>query len=505
MFGSSGFSKIGASCASLAILFAMAAMPGALQAEPSIAAPPENTNPAIRQNDAGTVPVSAARYDFSQYDATRLSDVQRQIGSDDDVRENLISARDALAIAESGHIPDTLSASQRKLVDLVTRARDIPLGRDLITQAAAQDIWLCIDNNVWGGGYYADNLGLLTLELKDNGSNHNDPAHDDSADEAWARARSGVQHGLYHELGHFYQFRIRNTGKPPPGIRSADAKLWDLGIEAQAELIAGVAMRQQAANRLGAPVAFPDDETLRAEFVGLMRRDDFHKRYYEVDKGRLDDGSILPVAQYLDAMGTVPGMTGNFLAGKAASIDDIYVSEFSLPDPQFPLLNGIAAATAHPVDTLSLAELRARGAVTGRKMLETPDQQYVILAVETPLGVNVEQYRRLPDEDGQPVFESADIIELEYGSLTAKFIGAEIPAGGHGDIHLAVEAGKLHMTLYRTDPATGKSVYVAGDPEDSRENAPAPGPRRLPAQKPPAWMDSGTAPLPRLCCLAPLS
>ncbi len=437
------------------------------------------------------------RYDLSAYDAERLHKVQEYIGADDDVHENLISAREALAIARSGHIPDTLGANQRKLVELVVKAQEIPIGRALTEQAAAQDIWLCIDNNVWGGGYYKDDLGLLTLELKDDGHNHGDPAEDFTGDEAWARNIAVFQQGLYHELTHFYQFRIHHSAVAPPGVRSADAKLWELGIEAQAELTARVAMRQHAALdlHLGRPLPPDDALTLRAEFAELLRGDNFHKDYYEVGKGKLDDGATLDAAAYIEGMGTIQGQDGNFLEGSARDIGDIYASTFALPDARYPLLDHVAAADSRAVDIISRADLDARGHITDARMFGTPDGQSAVIILPTTLGIQVEQFKNLAGPAVAPArFEAAEITQFDYPNPSSKFLNVGLTVGygtDHCDLHIAIEEGRMRVSLTRDDPATGQTVFLSGDPPDS------PHPRR-PAVPPryvaPAWHDAARPP-----------
>jgi hypothetical protein len=441
-----------------------------------------------------TAKPAASRYDLSAYDADRLHRVQDYIGADDDVHENLISAREALAIARSGHIPDTLGANQRKLVELVVKAQEIPIGRALTEQAAAQDIWLCIDNNVWGGGYYKDDLGLLTLELKDNGNNHGDAATDFTGDEAWARNEAVFQQGLYHELTHFYQFRIHHSAVAPPGVRSADAKLWELGIEAQAELTARVAMRQHAAAdlHLGRPLPADDAVTLRAEFAELLRDDNFHKDYYEVAKGRLDDGATLDAAQYIEGMGTIPGQDGNFLEGSARGIGDIYASTFALPDARYPFLDHAAAPDSRAVDIISRADLEARGRIVNARMIETPDGQFAVIVLPTPLGIEIEQFKKLAGPaDASARYEAAEITQFDYPDLSSQFLNVGLTVGygaNHCDLHIAIEDGRMRVSLTRDDPSTGQPVFLSGDPLDTPHPHRAAGPPRYTA---PAWRDAG--------------
>src|SRR5262249_28605906 len=153
----------------IAALFgALAAIPGSMaqpafgqevQGNEKAEAPKDKPNPP----ESPVVTPAVQRHDLSGYDQNRLHRIQDYIGTDDDVRDSLISAREAVAIARSGQTPADLGLGQRRMVELVGKALQIPTGKALIEAAAAQDIWLCVDNNVWGGGYYKDDLGLLTL------------------------------------------------------------------------------------------------------------------------------------------------------------------------------------------------------------------------------------------------------------------------------------------------------------------------------------------------------
>ncbi len=490
--------------AGIAALFgALAAIPGSL-AQPAWAQEAPGNEKAEAPKDKPVTPETPAvkpavqHHDLSGYDQNRLHRIQDYIGSDDDVRDSLISAREAVAIARSGQVPADLGLGQRRMVELVGKALQIPTGRALIEAAAAQDIWLCVDNDVWGGGYYKDDLGLLTLELKDTGAGH-DPAEDFTPDDVWQRSEKIFQKGLYHELGHFFQFRIRHSAEAPSGVRSADSKLWDLGIEAQAELIARVAMRQHEALdlHLATPLPAPDASVLRAEFAELLRNDNFHKEYYEVAKAKLDDGAVLAVSQYIEAMGVLPGEDGNFLQGSARSIDDIYVSTFHLPDAHYPALDHVAAADARPVDILSRAEIDARGNLLGARLLETPDGQYAVLIESTPIGVEIEQYRKIPAVAGAPVvYEAAEMVEFNFGDIANKYINGGMTIGAKPsqyDLHVVVEDGRVRVSMTHDDVLTGQRTLVAGDPLDDGHGKP-----KHPAPRPgivPAWPDIGKAPV----------
>src|SRR3982751_6653367 len=112
MFRSNSVIKNRVAHAGISVLFSVLALAPGAWAAPD---PPANDNaqaavPAVPP----AVKPAASHYDLSAYDAARLRQIQNYIGADDDVHENLISAREALAIARSGHIPDTLGANQRK-------------------------------------------------------------------------------------------------------------------------------------------------------------------------------------------------------------------------------------------------------------------------------------------------------------------------------------------------------------------------------------------------------
>lgn len=490
--------------AGIAALFgALAAVPGSM-AQPAWGQEVPGNEKAEAPKDKPNLPEAPVtkpvvpKRSLTAYDQNRLHQVQEYIGSDDDVRDNLISAREAVAIARSGQMPADLGLGQRRMVEMVGKALQTPMGRTLIDAAVAQDIWLCVDNSVWGGGYYKDDLGLLTLELKDNGTTRDGAASDFTSDEVWVRSEKMFQKIMYHELAHFWQFRVRHSAVAPSGVRSADEKLWDLGIEAQAELIARVAMRQHEALDLHLPTPLPppDESVLRAEFTHLLRGDDFHKRYYEIDKSKLDDGAILPVAQYIEAMGALPGEPGNFLQGSARSIDDIYVSTFRLPDSRYPSLDRAAAPDARPVDILSRAEIEARARLPGARLLETPDGQYAVLVEPTPIGIQVEQYKKMAGATNANVtYEAAEMTEFPFGDLATKSMNAGLTVGPHGsqyDLHIAVENGHMHVSMTHDDALTGERTLVAGDPMDGVREAPKRQPP--PPGIVPAWPDIGKGP-----------
>lgn len=248
--------------------------------------------------------------------------VEEQLGGEK-ISENVISARDVLKYArmDKDKLPASLTTAQRRLVSLVADAQQIPLGREMTAKAAELNILYAVDNNVDGGGYYSDSLGLVAMEFKDDTP---DQVCDYSSDEAFEASRNWFREVLYHELTHMYQHRVWNNGAAPEGTRSFDRKLWSLSMESQADLVAAEGMRQHRLTDAGAELTPPKNEDLCAAFTNCILNDAFHRRYYKVSEGRLDDGKPVDAVRFSQAFGSFPGAKDNFLSPLIRTSEEFY-------------------------------------------------------------------------------------------------------------------------------------------------------------------------------------
>jgi|GEM_PF-2939484 len=235
--------------------------------------------------------------------------------------ESLITAKEALAYAQTKTRPNNGTLYINRIIDLVARAQTIPLGRTLTKKAAEHGVVYGVGNLGGGCGQYINPLKLIIFSFKGE-------KFDYTSDAAYQKNINDLQDTLYHELAHFFQGHIWKTFNAPGGLRTFDRGLWKLGTEAQAKLVAHTAMLQ---HRFG-PFT-PTQKTLMQNFTGYMTEADLgHIEDYNVIDARLDNGKTMQAQAFVDAFCRCPVTGKDFARGALKTPHDIY-KIFVLPHP----------------------------------------------------------------------------------------------------------------------------------------------------------------------------
>ena len=295
--------------------------------------PPANTLPgdAIPNQNALTPPGHApgsAKGEILDEDGRKRRDRLTKFMKQEIFARTVLSASTAVKIATEGldKYATELSAEQKYIVRLVYETRKTAIGRAMTDLAAKNNTWMCIDNYAPGAAYYTVTLNVLSMELKDDGKTipWDEYSHDETGEWSFKNALPELTGIFYHELTHFMQYNVWNNAYAAEGTRSFDKKLWDLFLEAQANVI----KKHYAAIDKSQNQPLPADlvTKMQKDFIQFVLNADGHMSAYEFEKGRLDDGKPMDAADMVAAFGILPGVAGNFMEGRFKTWGEIYSS-----------------------------------------------------------------------------------------------------------------------------------------------------------------------------------
>lgn len=240
------------------------------------------------------------------------------------VPEGLMRAQDAVAAAR-GEIPRSqFTDDQQKIIRLLSAMRKTSRGREMTERAVEQSVLYGIDNNMPGAAYYDRAVNIIALELRDDGRQSGDAVRDLTSEKEFQDFEAALIKIFFHEHVHLYQAKMWNTMKPPPGLSSYDNLLWFMAREAQAIVVADMAIEEYF-DVLAGSVMPGDRSSLADRFAVAMFMDHFHVRYYGGTAAlRCDNGARMLRDDFVRAFGQVPGRTENFMEKEFPDMDSIY-------------------------------------------------------------------------------------------------------------------------------------------------------------------------------------
>lgn len=264
---------------------------------------------------------------IEDYNKQRLDAVQKQVG-EENLAATVISVSDARRIIRGVQSEEGLSPDQKALIQLVREAEKTQIGRDMMEQADVKGVWLCVDNRALpptkpgekAQNYHYYNAETNTIAMNFHGG-EKPPAP--GSNPAPVSISHNTQWVFFHEAGHFYQHKVLGNATPPHNTRSLDQKIWNLSVEAQADMFGDEGMRQYNAAK-GKPTPTPTAQQNYDTFMNGIKGDDFHKRYYGVNNSSLNDGNAITATMYRDKFGTIPGVRENFMQGRINDNHSIY-------------------------------------------------------------------------------------------------------------------------------------------------------------------------------------
>lgn len=255
---------------------------------------------------------------------------------------------EALLIAKSNELENTLllSPEQRIHIQLTRDLLNSPTGRAITNDVTGLDPLLCVENNSASLGSFHLKENIVAYQLKNDCHGFDMTG---SILQSWPQY-SSVFNTFSEEITHATQFNSWDVFFPTydGNFRRDDEKMWNLSVEAHAKVIASVIAAENAAN--GRPEILhhflASTNQVEAEMTKKVMeaylhhgQDRIHQqpdllaesfftffRHEGAMLGYTDQGSEyfqkmdpqnhnpIPMSQYIEAFGKIPGSEGNMLA-----------------------------------------------------------------------------------------------------------------------------------------------------------------------------------------------